>query len=160
MASIQPVEVVDPSRSGIPAVPFERPLSFPLMKNFSGKAGRNWALAPRSPSALFWRVMERKWMMGNIFKHCQKIQFTCSFVLVNRGILQAQTVSKQVHCLKITQNVAFEFFTFSTIFCSIWLHFLTDSFSFSKTRQIDNSSILAFSTNFCPIKSDQSGNTV
>ena len=34
------------------------------------------------------------------------------------------------HCLKITQNVAFEFL------------------------------ILAFSTNFCPIKIDQSGNTV
>ena len=96
MASIQPVEAVDPSRSGIQAVPFERPLSFPLMKNFRGKAGRNWALAPKSPSALFWRVMERKWMTGNIFKHCQKIQFTCSFVLVNRGIPQAQTVSKQV----------------------------------------------------------------
>ena len=34
------------------------------------------------------------------------------------------------HCLKITQNVAFEFLT------------------------------LAFSTNFCPIKTDLSGNTV
>ena len=35
------------------------------------------------------------------------------------------------HCLKITQNVAFEFFL-----------------------------ILAFSTNFCPIKTDLTGNTV
>ena len=35
------------------------------------------------------------------------------------------------HCLKITHNVAFEFFL-----------------------------ILAFSTNFCPIKTDLSGNTV
>ena len=35
------------------------------------------------------------------------------------------------HCLKITQNVAFDFFL-----------------------------ILAFSTNFCPIKTDLSGNTV
>ena len=36
----------------------------------------------------------------------------------------------QAHCLKITQNVASEYF------------------------------ILAFSTNFCPIKTDLSGNTV
>ena len=35
------------------------------------------------------------------------------------------------HCLKITQNVAFEFFL-----------------------------ILTFSTNFCPIKTDLSGNTI
>ena len=36
------------------------------------------------------------------------------------------------HCLKTTQNIAFQFFF----------------------------SILAFSTNFCPIKTDLSGNTV
>ena len=88
-------------------------------------------------------------------------------------------------CLKITQNVAFEFFQFLAIsinFCLIqkwpvWKHCLTASFRFSKTRQnwpflvflmnfwppkmsYLHFRILAFSTNFCPINSDLSGNTI
>ena len=60
----------------------------------------------------------------NVMPRGQETSFMHKYHTVNN-------FSLYTHCLKITQNVAFEFFD-----------------------------ILAFSTNFCPIKTDLSGNTV
>ena len=64
--------------------------------------------------------------------------------------------SQNSHCLKITQNVSYEFsliLAFPPIFVLLKLTCLVkqyDRFSFSKTRQ--NGPFLAFLINFCPLK--------
>ena len=58
----------------------------------------------------------------------------------------------QIQCLKITQNVAFEFWHFPPIFVQLKLTCLVTLFDrkFSKTRQIEH--FWAFLMNFCTLK--------
>ena len=72
-------------------------------------------------------------------------------------MLDKQTIMDGSQCLKITQNVTFEFINFGNFQQSlsysswpVWYHCLTARFRFSKTRQ--NWPILAYLMNFCPLK--------
>ena len=62
------------------------------------------------------------------------------------------------HCLKMTQIVAFEFWHFPPIFVLLKVTCLVTLYDQKSLKMIFW--ILAFFTNFCPIKTDLSGNTV
>ena len=71
-----------------------------------------------------------------------------------RPFLHFLNTVTNAHCLKITQNVAIEFWHFPPIFVLLKLTCLVTlfdpSFKFSKTCQ--NGPFLAFLINFCPLK--------